>query len=440
MFKTMFKLSVRAVERWMPDPLLFAYILTILAAIAAIVFMRTPPQDLVVFWGDSIWNLLAFSMQMVLIVISGFVLSTTPVFSRILNGISSMATTPASAILLVCLGTLTASWLNWGLGLIVGAILARRIAVKVQNVDYRLLVASAYSGWIVFHGGLSGSIPLLIATPGHFLEGNIGIISTSQTIFTAFNLFIVVALFIAVPVVNLLMLRGIDEPVLVDAEKLRKEDEIKVVDRANHTLADKIENSRILSLIIGGAALYYVLSSLLTGRAGLNINSINLLFLAAGIILHGSPRQFLDALNEGVKHVGAIVIQFPFYAGIMGIMSMSGLSGALSDFFISVSTATTLPIWSFLSAGMLNLFIPSGGGQWAVQGPIMMEAAQQIGADLPRVAMAVAWGDAWTNLIQPFWALPILAIAGLKARDIMGFCMMHTLVSAIIIMTGLLLF
>lgn len=440
MFKTMFKLSVRAVERWMPDPLLFAYILTILAAIAAIVFMRTPPQDLVVFWGDSIWNLLAFSMQMVLIVISGFVLSTTPVFSRILNGISSMAKTPTSAILLVCLGTLTASWLNWGLGLIVGAILARRIAVKVQNVDYRLLVASAYSGWIVFHGGLSGSIPLLIATPGHFLEGSIGIISTSQTIFTAFNLFIVVALFIAVPVVNLLMLRGIDQPVLVDTEKLRKEDEIKVVDRENHTLADKIENSRILSLIIGGAALYYVLSSLLTGRAGLNINSINLLFLAAGIILHGSPRQFLDALNEGVKHVGAIVIQFPFYAGIMGIMSMSGLSGALSDFFISVSTATTLPIWSFLSAGMLNLFIPSGGGQWAVQGPIMMEAAQQIGADLPRVAMGVAWGDAWTNLIQPFWALPILAIAGLKARDIMGFCMMHTLVSAIIIMTGLLLF
>lgn len=440
MFKTMFKLSVRAVERWMPDPLLFAYILTILSALAAIVFMRTPPQDLVTYWGDSIWNLLSFSMQMVLIVISGFVLSTTPLFSRILNRFSSLATTPTTAILLVCLGTLTASWLNWGLGLIVGAILARRIAVKVQNVDYRLLVASAYSGWIVFHGGLSGSIPLLIATPGHFLEDSIGIISTSQTLFTVFNLFIVVALFIAVPVVNLMMLRGIDDPVLVDAEKLRKEDAIKVDDHEDHTLADKIENSRILSLIIGGAALYYVLSSLLTGRAGLNINSINLLFLAAGIILHGSPRRFLDSLNEGVKHVGAIVIQFPFYAGIMGIMSMSGLSEALSDFFISVSTAATLPIWSFLSAGVLNLFIPSGGGQWAVQGPIMTAAAQQIGADVPRVAMAVAWGDAWTNLIQPFWALPILAIAGLKARDIMGFCMMHTLVSAIIIMTGLLVF
>lgn len=432
MFGMMFKLSVRAVEKWMPDPLLFAFLLTILSAGAAVVFMGNSPADVVTHWGSSLWGLLAFSMQMVLIVVSGFVLSTTPLFNVILGRIASLATSPAKAILLVSLGALTASWLNWGLGLIVGAILARRIAARVPTVDYRLLVASAYSGWIVFHGGLSGSVPLLIATPDHFLADSIGLIPVTQTIFTAFNLTIVIALFIAVPLINLQMMRGIDVPVCVDPEKLRNEEQF-TIDLSNESFADKLENSWILSIIIGGSALAYVVMSLADGSSGLNINTVNLFFLSVGILLHGTPRRFLAALNEGIKHVGAIVIQFPFYAGIMGIMSLSGLSASLSQFFIEISSAATLPLWAFLSAGLLNIFIPSGGGQWAVQGPIMMEAAQQIGADLPRVAMAVAWGDAWTNLIQPFWALPILAIAGLKARDIMGFCLMQLFASGVII-------
>lgn len=439
MFGAIQKFSVRVVERWMPDPLIFAFLLTIIAAVAAVLTMGHSPAAVVGFWGDSLWGLLAFAMQMVLIVVSGYVLSTTPLFSRILSGIAGMADSPVRAILLVTLGTLVASWLNWGLGLIVGAILARRIAARVPNVDYRLLVASAYSGWIVFHGGISGSVPLLIATPNHFLAESIGVISTSQTLFTTFNLAIVAMLFIVVPLMNLLMLRGIERPVCIDPALLN-DDQDKAADNRNETLADKLENSWLLSMIIGGAALAYVAHALISGRTGLNINTVNLIFLAAGIVLHGTPRRFLVALSESVRHCGAIVIQFPFYAGIMGIMSLSGLSAALSTFFIEVSTAASLPIWTFLSAGLLNVFIPSGGGQWAVQGPIMMEAARALGADLPRVAMAVAWGDAWTNLIQPFWAVPILAIAGLKARDIMGFCLLQTFATGFVIMVGLYFF
>lgn len=436
MFGAILRLSVRAVERWMPDPLIFAFILTIAAAVAAVFGMGHTPVAVVNFWGDSIWGLLAFAMQMVLIVVSGYVLSTTPLFSRILNWIASMADSPVRAILLVSLGTLTASWLNWGLGLVVGAILARRIAARVPNVDYRLLVASAYSGWIVFHGGISGSVPLLIATPGHFLAEQIGVITTSQTLFTTFNMVIVLALFIAVPAMNLLMLRGIDRPVCIDPQLLNDAPPAEEAARSG-TLADWLENSWLLSMIIGGAALFYICYALIAGRTGLNINTVNLIFLSIGIVLHGTPRRFLDALNESIRHCGAIVIQFPFYAGIMGIMSLSGLSAALSTFFIEVSTVQSLPIWAFLSAGLVNIFIPSGGGQWAVQGPIMMDAARALGADLPRVAMAVAWGDAWTNLIQPFWAVPILAIAGLKARDIMGFCLLQTVTTGVVIMLGL---
>ena len=151
----------------------------------------------------------------------------------------------------------------------------------------------------------------------------------------------------------------------------------------------------------------------------------------------GTPRKLLDSLNEAIKGGAGIVIQFPFYAGIMAIMVQSGLAATLSEGFVSIATADSLPFWSFISAGVVNLFVPSGGGQWAVQAPVMIPAAQALGADLSRVAMAVAWGDAWTNMLQPFWALPVLAIAGLKAKDIMGFCLVQLLVTGIIISLGL---
>lgn len=438
MFGGLMKFSVRAIERWMPDPLIFAFILTIIAALAAIVNTGYSTVEVVGFWGDSIWGLLAFSMQMVLIVVTGYILSTTPLFSTLLNRVAAQATTPARAILLVTISTLVASWLNWGLGLIVGAMLARRVATRLATIDYRLLVSSAYSGWIVYHGGLSSSIGLTIATPGHFLADQIGLIPTSETLFTTYNLAIVAGMFIVVPLMNLLMLRGIDKPVCIDPARLAESQEITENSDRN-TLAEKLENSWMLSLAIGGTLLAYAAVSLAVGRTGLNINVVNLIFLSAGIVLHGTPARFLRALNEGVRYGGPIIIQFPFYAGIMGIMSQSGLSNQLSQLFIEISTAQTLPLWTFLSAGVLNVFIPSGGGQWAVQGPIVMEAAQTLGADLPRVAMAVAWGDAWTNLIQPFWALPILAIAGLRARDIMGFCLMQIFATGLVVILGLML-
>jgi short-chain fatty acids transporter len=165
----------------------------------------------------------------------------------------------------------------------------------------------------------------------------------------------------------------------------------------------------------------------------LNLNIVNFLFLSVAIVLHGTARHLLDALQDGIKGGAGIVIQFPFYAGIMAIMAQSGLAQSMSEWFVSISTATTLPFWTFISAGIVNMFVPSGGGQWAVQAPVVLPAAQALGADVARVAMSVAWGDAWTNLLQPFWALPMLGIAGLKAKDIMGFCLIHLVITGVII-------
>jgi short-chain fatty acids transporter len=423
---------VRLVDRYLPDPYIFVLILTLVAFLAAIGVEGQSPIAVVTMWGDGFWNLLTFSMQMLLVLITGFMLANTPLVKGILDRIASLARSPGQAIVLVTFVALIASWINWGFGLVVGALFAKALARRIQ-VHYPLLIASAYSGFIVWHGGLAGSIPLTIATEGHFTQNMIGVIDTGQTIFSFFNIAIVVALFLVVPLVNRLMLPPEDESVYVDAKALEEDiDEKAVVTRP----AEHLENSRILAWLVGFAGLAFIFQYFVKG-GGLNLNIVNFMFLFIAIVLHQTPRRLLASLNQAISGGAGIVIQFPFYAGIMAVMTQSGLAGTISSGFASIATAETLAFWTFLSAGFVNIFVPSGGGQWAVQAPVMIPAAQQLGADIPRIAMAVAWGDAWTNLLQPFWALPVLAIAGLKAKDIMGYCLLMLIVTGVLISLGL---
>lgn len=329
--------------------------------------------------------------------------------------------------------SLAASWINWGFGLVVGALFAKELARQIK-VDYRLLVASAYSGFVVWHGGLAGSIPLTIATEGHFTAEQIGVIGTGETIFSLFNIAIVLCLFVAVPLVNRLMLPDEKESVYIDPALLG---ETETARPRIARPAERLENSTTLAWLVGIPGLLFLVDHFLLRGGGLNLNVVNLLFLFLAIVLHRTPQSLLNSLQEAIKGGAGIVIQFPFYAGIMAIMVQSGLAETLSSALISFATEATLPFWSFISAGIVNIFVPSGGGQWAVQAPVMLPAAQALGVDIPRVAMAVAWGDAWTNLLQPFWALPVLGIAGLKAKDIMGFCLIQLLITGIIITIGL---
>ena len=279
-------------------------------------------------------------------------------------------------------------------------------------------------------------VPLTISTAGHFTEAQIGIIPTSETIFSYWNLIICAALFIVIPIANRMMMPDDHEMVIVDPAKLRDAPEEALP--ASPTPAQRLENSRILMWVVGIPGLIW-LGLHFAGGGGLNLNVVNMTFLFLGIVLHGTARSLLAALDQAVKGGAGIVIQFPFYAGIMAIMTGSGLAASLSEFFVSISSAETLPFWSFIAGGIVNIFVPSGGGQWAVQAPVMLPAAEALGASIPRVAMGVAWGDAWTNLLQPFWALPMLGIAGLKARDIMGYCVVMLLVTGVVIGAGLLL-
>ena len=419
----------KLVERYLPDPFIFVILLTLITFATASIFTPSSSINVLHAWGNGFWNLLSFAMQMLLVLITGYMLASTPLISKVLEKLATLANTAPKAIILVTFISLLASWLNWGFGLVIGALFAKAIA-KHTRVDYRLLVASAYTGFVVWHGGLAGSIPLTIATPGHFSQASIGIVSTDQTLFAGFNIAILIGLFIIVPLVNRYMLPNDNDSVYIDPTLLntRTPAASKITRPSQH-----LEQSKLLGMGIGLMGLAYLSYYFFISGGGLNLNSVIALFLFLAITLHQTPHNVLNSLQQAIPSGAGIVIQFPFYAGIMAVMVDTGLAQQISQGFIAIADADSLPFYSFISAGLVNMFVPSGGGQWAVQAPIVIPAAQELGADISRVAMAVAWGDAWTNLIQPFWALPVLAIAGLKARDIMGFCVVQLIITGVFI-------
>ncbi|KQL56370.1 MULTISPECIES: short-chain fatty acid transporter [Bacillaceae] len=442
MFGVVIRFFDRIVQRYLPDAFIFALLLTIVVFVLGLGLTSSGPMDMIQYWGGGFWDLLAFTMQMTLIVVTGYILASTNVMSTLMKRLALLAHTPGQAVVLVTVVASLACLLNYGFGLVVGALFAKHVVRRVPTVDYRLLIAAAYSGFLVWHGGLSASIPLTIASEDHFLVESLGIIPVTQTLLSPYNIFIVATLIATLPIINYFSLKSIKHKTYIDPLFLETElkNELAVTKDKAATPAERLENSHILSFVIGGAGMLFVVFHFATNGLDLNINIVNFTILFLGILFHRTPKRLLQSVNEGVKNAGGIIIQFPFYAGIMGMMVASGLSDTIALWFVQISTETTLPFLTFISAGLINMFIPSGGGQWAVQGPIMIPAAIELGADTARVAMAVAWGDAWTNMIQPFWALPVLAIAGLKVRDIMGFCLILLIWSFVPISIGLLFF
>lgn len=447
MFKKFTNGCVHLVNRWLPDPFIFCIILTIIVFIGAIPATGANPIEIIFKgWFGGIWSLLSFAMQMVLVLVLGNAFATAPVVKRIVSAVAGIAKTPFSAIVVTTFFSTLCCWLNWGFGLVVGAILAKEIARQVRGVDYRLLIASAYSGFVVWHAGISGSIPLTIATPvaeadGGFMVGTYthDVVPVSQTIFAPWNLIICAIILIVLPLILAKVHPAPEETITVDPSLL--EDEV-VAFKKPTTPAEKMENSMILSyLIVLAGIIGLVVYFTSPGSAGLTLNVVNFIFLILGIACHKTPRAYVRAIDEAAKGASGIILQFPFYAGIMGMMTFhlndgASLASVISDFFVSVSNTVTFPLFTFLSAGIVNFFVPSGGGQWTVQGPIMMPAGEEIGVDPGLTGMAIAWGDAWTNMIQPFWALPALGIAGLSARDIMGYCIITLLFSGIVVCGG----
>lgn len=441
----MIKFCVRLVQRWLPEPFVFAILLTFVAGVIALPVCHQTPIEVVEHWGGGVWNLLAFAMQMALVLVCGSALAAAPAVKRGIGTLAGVPKTPAGAIALVTVVSALACWLNWGFGLIVGVIFAKEIARQVAGVDYRLLIASAYSGFVVWHAGLSGSIPLTMATPGDALtRATNGALSApvpvSETILDPHNVVMVVLVIVGITVANTLMHPKRDA-VVVDPSLLNESDDVPVRPDMP-TPAQRMEHSRVLAWMIALMFAVYLVVHLGFRGGSLDLNTVILIFLTLGLMLHRTPLAYVRAFGKAASGASGIILQFPFYAGIMGIITGVGASGiclgtVISDACIDVSTPVTYPLLTFLCAAILNLFVPSGGGHWAIQAPIMFTAGADLGVDPGLTGTAIAWGDAWTNLIQPFWALPALAIARLSAKDIMGYCLIDLLVTGLIIGGGL---
>ena len=436
--KALTRFFVNIMQKYLPDAFLFAVILTFIAFGAAWIFTDKGFIDITNAWGNGLWGLLAFAMQMILIVVTGHVMAVSKPMKKVLDAIASIPKTPAGAGMICAFVAGICSWINWGFGLIMAALLARELARRVKDLDYGYVVAAGYAGFVVWHAGISGSIPLAIATQGHLVEKLTGIIPTTQTIFATPNLIISGLMIISLPIVFKLMcpegndVKGVDPAMLLEEEE-PKEPEQK-------TFAEKLEYSRIISSILGFMGVVYLVRYFyLNGIMNLSLNIVIFVFMWLGIILHGTPISFVRAVTEAIKGAGGIAVQFPLYGGIQGILITTGLAGIIAQWFISISTEFTFPFFTFIAGGIINMFVPSGGGQWVVQGPINIPAGIEIGVSSAKVAMSIAYGDQWTNMIQPFWALPLLGIAKLGAKDIMGYCVMVLIVTGVIMGAGLLL-
>ena len=453
MFKKFTNGCVKLVQRFLPDAFVFCIILTIVVFIAAMPVAGMNPIEVANAWGSGVWGLLAFSMQMALVLVLGSALANAPAIKKLIVKLAGVPKKPVGAVAFVTVISAICCFINWGFGLIIGALLAKEVAKKIKGLDYRLIIAAAYSGFVIWHAGISGSIPLGMTalTADGVVDNTAGavteIVPTSQTIFSAWNLIMVLAVVVVVAFVNAKMHPDPKDVVSIDPKLLEDApDNTEVKARKDQTPAEKLENSMVLSyivVVIGAIYLIYYFVNAGSILNALSLNIVNLIFLILGIAFHKTPISYVRAITESAESAGGIILQFPFYAGIQGMMVTVGSNGvslasAISTAFVNISTPRTFPVLCYLAAGIVNFFVPSGGGQWAVQGPIMMPAGLELGVTPAVTAMGIAWGDAWTNMLQPFWALPALAIAGLGARDIMGYCAIVLIASGIVTALGFL--
>ena len=429
------------IEAKLPDPLTFALTLTALMAFLALTLTPTEPPELLMLWGDSLSSLLTFTMQIGLTIILAYVLSQTPLMQSGLRRLAALARTPTQAYVLVILTAATFYLISWPLGPISGALVAREIAkdavARNNPVHFPLMAVGALSGYAVWEMGYSSSIALAVATEGNPTHEIIGrLIPIQETLLTHWNL-LSIATTLAVIIATVLALHrqfDLKKPYI-------PEDLVTPLERLPEVAPDlkPPRGRRHWSLLTGLLLVAYVVGWFAQQGLALELNIVNWTFMALGLLLVRSLSHYSVLFADGAQVAAPTLLQYPLYAGIMGMAIQSGLAQQFTQGLIGVATHTTLPVIAFLSAGLINIFIPSGGAQWALQGPAFIEAAKLLEVDLGLIAMSVAYGDQWTNLIQPFVAIPLLALTGLRLKHIFGLALVLCAATSLPLITGLLI-
>ncbi|MFA5573516.1 MAG: TIGR00366 family protein [Brumimicrobium sp.] len=460
--------AIEIFKRILPSPFTIAILLSIVTIIIAQIL--TKPADtshtsyllkLITSWEDGLWDSspggLYFAFQMMLILVLGHVLALTPFINRLIQQLIKYCTNTSNSVIIISLGAMIIGLINWGMGLIFGAILARKVGEKFAKenrpINYGLVGAAAYVAMMVWHGGLSGSATTKSMEEGYIPEmmRNIGSTSTfpdsipfNETIGSSLNITVTIACLIIIPLFLYFLSKKTKntEKVPHFKEQFEEDKAIKTIKRKG---AEKLDYSRAFGIGLGSLFVIYGIykATQYEGESTLGfiqLNFINFMFLGLGLTLHQTITNFGNALQKAIGDVSGILIQFPFYFGILAIMNSSGLINLFSDSITSIASAESLPIYTFISASIVNFFVPSGGGQWAVQGPIILETAQQLGSNIPKNILAMAYGDQLSNMLQPFWALPLLGITKLKPQQLLPYTFLLCMVGLIIFIVALVIF
>jgi len=412
-------------EKWFPDAYVFAAIAVAIVCGAALAMGRTPTQISVDF-GKSFWNLIPFTMQMAFVVIGGYIVAVSAPVRRIINVLAQFPKTPKSAVAYVAFMAMFASLLSWGFSMIFAGILMREISKRVPGIDYRAMGAAGYLGlgsiWAL---GLSSSAALLMATKGSIPPALLkisGVIPLEATLFTWQNLVMIIVLAVLSVWICYASTPTADKAKTAEMAGIVYQDSKEDIGTPQ-TPGEKLEFNPLLTLVLValGAVYLYDVFSTKGGLAALDLNTYNFMFLIAGMLLHWSPRAFLRAAAKAVPMTGGVLLQFPLYAGIFGVLMGSGLNEVLAKFFVSVSTQDTLPLIGGIYSAILGLFLPSGGGKWVVEAPYLLDAANQLHVNLAWMVQVYNAAEALPNFINPFWMLPLMGLTGVKARDLAGY-------------------
>jgi short-chain fatty acids transporter len=428
-------------ENIMPDPFVLSIGLTILVVAVAFGFAPHGSTSIILSsWFSGMFGILTFAFQMILILVTGFAIADAPPVQRVLRTLAHNVNSPTRAVLVIFPIVGAAAWLNWGLGLVVGAFLAREIA-KTARVDFAWLVAGSYSAWSICNSGLSSSIALSQASHGNalnFVEKATGhVVPLSETIFAPF---VFVPTFLVVLVMGFIFVKI--HPSSSETEVFPNDQSTSVEVSHSKTsdlksFAARSERSIVSTLLLLGLGGAYIVSLIKNGEFELNINMTILLFFLIGLALQRTPLAYADVIRRAAYQTGSMVLQYPMYGGIMGVMSGTGLAAAISKGFVAVATPATLPLWSFLSSLIITLLIPSAGGHWAVDGPFVVPAALALHASVPHSIMGVAMAENVSNMLQPFWAVPVVAIAGIRIQRVLAYTAVTFTVSLAIYSTAL---
>ena len=456
----------RAFQRWLPSPFAIAVVLTFMAA--GLALSSATPSAVVEAWSTGLWNpgLLRFGFQAMFMLVLGHVLALAPpVLRGLARAVRWVTLAPRFAPAKVALLSMVLGWLNWGLGLVAGAILVRGVldemhkpqaSAGLRSLSQGMLGAAGYTGLLVWHGGLSGSAPLKVAEAGHLASLVPQVpwapllpetISLTETVFAPWSLMVTGA--VVASVVALFawlggrVKGGLQEVEVASSPQEGRQEEMRVEPAETiGGLAEAMDTTPWIASGLGvvtlGGACWWALQS--PGGMALSFVTpdwINMLLLALALLAHGQVRGFLAALDKAIGGASGILVQFPLYFGIMGIVTGTGLGQTLAGALVNATSAAWLPETLFVSAGVLNVFVPSGGGQWAVQGPLVLEACHALGVSWERGIMAMAFGDELTNMLQPFWALPLLGITGLSARDILPYTLLVMVTAAAVMLLGM---